>query len=141
MKTATFLSWLVVRQVVPSMSFSYQASKASATSDNSPITYDANLINKIASSAAKTERREVERQRGPRETCSRCSRPPDLCVCESLPGKYYCKTITQGEYHFLTYVVPSFHSLCKKNSLQPRQRFLCSSILVRGEGNHFLQSP
>lgn len=94
MKTATFLSWLVVRQVVPSMSFSYQASKASATSDNSPITYDANLINKIASSAAKTERREVERQRGPRETCSRCSRPPDLCVCESLPEKLITTSTT-----------------------------------------------
>ena len=47
--------------------------------------YDPNMKTKIASSVAKTERREVERSRVGRETCKRCTRPPPLCVCQSLP--------------------------------------------------------
>ena len=47
--------------------------------------YDPNLKTNIASSAAKTERRLIERSRGGREMCERCSRPPPLCVCQSLP--------------------------------------------------------
>ncbi len=49
--------------------------------------FDANMKTKIASSVAKTERREEERSRVPRETCSGCYRPPTLCVCQSLPDK------------------------------------------------------
>eukprot|EP00579_Thalassiosira_antarctica_P006979 CAMPEP_0201880334 /NCGR_PEP_ID=MMETSP0902-20130614/10949_1 /ASSEMBLY_ACC=CAM_ASM_000551 /TAXON_ID=420261 /ORGANISM="Thalassiosira antarctica, Strain CCMP982" /LENGTH=268 /DNA_ID=CAMNT_0048408329 /DNA_START=248 /DNA_END=1054 /DNA_ORIENTATION=+ len=49
--------------------------------------YDPNMKTKIASSVAKTERREVERSRGGREICERCIRPPPLCVCQSLPEK------------------------------------------------------
>ena len=48
-------------------------------------TYDPNMKTKIASSVAKTERREIERARVGREICQRCIRPPELCVCESLP--------------------------------------------------------
>ena len=48
-------------------------------------TYDSNMKTKIASSVAKTERREIERARVGREICQRCIRPPELCVCESLP--------------------------------------------------------
>lgn len=49
---------------------------------------DPNMKTKIASSMAKTERREVERSRNVgREVCERCSRPPPLCVCSSLPAK------------------------------------------------------
>jgi len=48
-------------------------------------TYDPNTKTKIASSVAKTERREIERARVGREICQRCIRPPELCVCESLP--------------------------------------------------------
>lgn len=48
---------------------------------------DANMKTKIASSVAKTERREEERSRVARETCSRCYRPKPLCVCQSLPDK------------------------------------------------------
>ena len=51
------------------------------------FSYDANMKTKIASSVAKTERREEERSRVARETCSRCYRPPTLCVCQSLPAK------------------------------------------------------
>eukprot|EP00578_Thalassiosira_sp_NH16_P006319 CAMPEP_0181123112 /NCGR_PEP_ID=MMETSP1071-20121207/25702_1 /TAXON_ID=35127 /ORGANISM="Thalassiosira sp., Strain NH16" /LENGTH=259 /DNA_ID=CAMNT_0023208185 /DNA_START=210 /DNA_END=986 /DNA_ORIENTATION=+ len=40
---------------------------------------------KIASSVAKTERRNTERSRVGRDMCERCNRPPPLCVCESLP--------------------------------------------------------
>ena len=47
--------------------------------------YDSNMKTKIASSVAKTERREVERSRVAREICNRCIRPPELCVCQSLP--------------------------------------------------------
>ena len=47
--------------------------------------YDPNMKTKIAFSVAKTERREVERSRVGREICNRCIRPPDLCVCQSLP--------------------------------------------------------
>ena len=43
------------------------------------------MMTKIASSVAKTERRNVERSRVAREVCDRCSRPPPLCVCEALP--------------------------------------------------------
>jgi len=49
--------------------------------------YDPNMKTKIASSVAKTERREVERSRVGREICERCNRPPPLCVCQSLPDK------------------------------------------------------
>jgi len=49
--------------------------------------FDANMKTKIASSVAKTERREEERSRVPRETCRKCYRPPTLCVCQSLPDK------------------------------------------------------
>jgi len=49
--------------------------------------YDPNTRTKIASSAAKTERRELERSRVGREICEGCDRPPPLCVCRSLPGK------------------------------------------------------
>ena len=48
-------------------------------------TYDSNMKTKIASSVAKTERREIERARVGREICQRCIRPPELCICESLP--------------------------------------------------------
>lgn len=47
--------------------------------------YDPNMKTKIACSVAKTERREVERSRVGREKCNRCIRPPELCVCQSLP--------------------------------------------------------
>lgn len=47
--------------------------------------YDPNMKTKIASSVAKTERRQVERSRVGREICNRCIRPPELCVCQSLP--------------------------------------------------------
>ena len=50
-------------------------------------TYDSNMKTKIASSVAKTERREIERARVGREICQRCVRPPELCVCESLPDQ------------------------------------------------------
>ena len=50
-----------------------------------PCLYDPNMKTKIACSVAKTERREVERSRVGRETCNRCIRPPELCVCQSLP--------------------------------------------------------
>ena len=50
-------------------------------------TYDPNMKTKIASSVAKTERREIERARVGREICQRCIRPPELCVCESLPDQ------------------------------------------------------
>jgi len=49
--------------------------------------FDANMKTKVASSVAKTERREEERARGARETCRRCLRPPALCVCQALPDK------------------------------------------------------
>ena len=47
--------------------------------------YDANMKTKIASSVAKTERREVERSRVGRPVCDGCRRHPELCVCTSLP--------------------------------------------------------
>ncbi|KAL7496386.1 hypothetical protein ACHAWT_004698 [Skeletonema menzelii] len=49
--------------------------------------FDANMKTKIASSVAKTERREEERSRVARETCRRCYRPPALCICQALPDK------------------------------------------------------
>ena len=50
-------------------------------------TYDPNMKTKIAISVAKTERREIERARVGREICQSCIRPPELCVCESLPDQ------------------------------------------------------
>ena len=47
--------------------------------------YDANMKTKIASSVAKTERREVERSRVGSPVCDGCRRHPELCVCTSLP--------------------------------------------------------
>ena len=49
--------------------------------------FDANMKTKIASSVAKTERREVERSRVGRPVCDKCSRHPELCVCTSLPDQ------------------------------------------------------
>ncbi len=49
--------------------------------------YDPNMKTKIASSVAKTERREKERAQISRDVCERCSRPPLLCVCQSLPDE------------------------------------------------------
>ena len=49
--------------------------------------FDANMKTKVASSVAKTERREEERSRVAREICNGCLRPPTLCICESLPDK------------------------------------------------------
>ena len=49
--------------------------------------FDANMKTKVASSVAKTERREEERSRVARETCRRCYRPPALCICQALPDK------------------------------------------------------
>ena len=57
----------------------------SATSFSSD--FDANMKTKIASSVAKTERREEERSRVARETCRRCYRPPALFICQALPDK------------------------------------------------------
>lgn len=85
-KTSVLLAILVARRFFGSaaaFSSSYDSKKAAAAE----IAFDANMKNKIASSAAKTERREIERRRGPRDTCERCARPPDLCICESLPDR------------------------------------------------------
>lgn len=61
------------------------AHKIHAFSAMNELRYDPNMKTKIASSVAKTERREAERARVGRETCERCARPPILCVCQSLP--------------------------------------------------------
>uniref|UniRef100_A0A6S8UJW5 tRNA-uridine aminocarboxypropyltransferase n=1 Tax=Chaetoceros debilis TaxID=122233 RepID=A0A6S8UJW5_9STRA len=72
-------------------SFLQEATSLSTTSSSTPTPqttdkpkYDKN---KIASSVAKAERREKERNSSlnPRTLCERCSRPPILCICESLP--------------------------------------------------------
>lgn len=48
--------------------------------------YAQHLKTKIASSEAKCERRKKERENCvSREKCSKCNRPPLLCVCEALP--------------------------------------------------------
>ncbi len=49
--------------------------------------FDANMKTKVASSVAKTERRKEERSRVAREICTRCYRPPALCICQALPDK------------------------------------------------------
>lgn len=41
---------------------------------------------KIASSVAKSERRENERRAVSRALCSRCARPSTVCICEGLPS-------------------------------------------------------
>ncbi|KAL7547863.1 hypothetical protein ACHAWF_011137 [Thalassiosira exigua] len=51
------------------------------------MSYDPNMKTKIASSVAKTERRERERSHVGREICIGCNRPTPLCVCPSLPEK------------------------------------------------------
>lgn len=49
-------------------------------------TYKPHLRAKIAHGVAKGERRARERSAQPRPVCSRCSRPPILCVCNVLPS-------------------------------------------------------
>jgi len=46
---------------------------------------DPNVKANIASSVAKTERRDMARSSVGREICEGCNRPPPLCVCQSLP--------------------------------------------------------
>jgi len=70
---------LMATQTRPTHSFSLEMNQQ-------PQKYDANMKTKIASSVAKTERRLIERSRVGREVCNRCSRPPPLCVCQSLPN-------------------------------------------------------
>mmetsp|Transcript_29984 Transcript_29984/g.57260 ORF Transcript_29984/g.57260 Transcript_29984/m.57260 type:complete len:416 (+) Transcript_29984:91-1338(+) len=58
--------------------------------NNKPTTehnHPAHLKAKIASSVAKTERRQKERNVASRPTCPRCYRPPILCICPSLPSR------------------------------------------------------
>mmetsp|Transcript_11389 Transcript_11389/g.22568 ORF Transcript_11389/g.22568 Transcript_11389/m.22568 type:complete len:492 (+) Transcript_11389:108-1583(+) len=52
-----------------------------------PLLFPSHLQTKIASQAAKSERRAAERLRVSRDTCPRCSRPPVLCVCDALPSQ------------------------------------------------------
>ena len=61
--------------------FNIQSVEALSANSN----YSPHLKTKIASSEAKCERRERERQSVSRKICSGCNRPPILCVCESLP--------------------------------------------------------
>lgn len=78
-------------------SFLYEATSLSTTSSSTSPTlrttdepkYASHHKTKIASSVAKAERREKERNSSlsPRSLCERCSRPPILCICESLPDK------------------------------------------------------
>lgn len=56
-----------------------------ALNNNGQKKYSAHFQVKIASSIAKGERRNQERQRTCRKLCDRCHRPPVLCVCEALP--------------------------------------------------------
>ena len=91
-KTSVLLATLLARRFVGSAAFSSTYNSKAAADDH--VVYDANLVNKIASSVAKTERREVERRRGARITCDRCARPPDLCVCESLPDRLISTSTT-----------------------------------------------
>jgi DTW domain-containing protein YfiP len=60
------------------------------SSTNGPPTinskdYASHLKTKIASSEAKCERRQRERQVVARALCPRCHRPPILCVCDAIP--------------------------------------------------------
>ena len=90
-KTSVLLAILLLaRRFLGSAGFSSSYNAKSADD----VVFDANMRNKIASSVAKTERREIERQRGPRDTCGRCARPPDLCVCESLPDRLVSTSTT-----------------------------------------------
>lgn len=54
---------------------------------SSEIKYRSHTKATIASSIAKTERRENERSLVGREICGNCNRPPVLCICKSLPPK------------------------------------------------------
>jgi DTW domain-containing protein YfiP/ribosomal protein S18 acetylase RimI-like enzyme len=59
----------------------------------SPLCLAPHLRTKIASQAARSERRAAERSRTPRATCPGCARPPVLCVCEALPrSRIRCAT-------------------------------------------------
>lgn len=62
-------------------------STPSDSSATESIKFASHLKTKIASSVAKTERREKERSLIGRKICERCKRPPVLCVCKSLPEK------------------------------------------------------
>lgn len=75
--------FLQIRMLFTMLSLIILRSATSFSANN----FDANMKTKVASSVAKTERRGEERSRGARETCSRCHRPPTLCVCKSLPDK------------------------------------------------------
>ena len=78
---ATFFMVCLALQFHPTHAFSVENQQQQQQQ------YDPNMKTKIASSVAKTERRELERSRVGREICTRCIRPPELCVCESLPEK------------------------------------------------------
>ena len=58
-----------------------------SSSDEVTLTeYPSHLKHKIASSAAKSERRAEERSAHARPLCTGCNRPPSLCVCDALPA-------------------------------------------------------
>lgn len=57
----------------------------SSAIESSPL--PSHLKTKIASSIAKCERRNEERNVVPRSLCDRCNKPPRTCICSSLPDK------------------------------------------------------
>lgn len=59
---------------------------SSSLSSHSLTSYKPHLKVKIASSIAKSERRENERSANARELCRRCKRPLTICVCHGLPN-------------------------------------------------------
>jgi DTW domain-containing protein YfiP len=67
--------------------FSVVTALTAALSLSENNVYKPHLKAKIASSVAKGERREQERQLSARSLCAGCQRPPVLCVCEALPSE------------------------------------------------------
>uniref|UniRef100_A0A6U3QH46 tRNA-uridine aminocarboxypropyltransferase n=1 Tax=Ditylum brightwellii TaxID=49249 RepID=A0A6U3QH46_9STRA len=104
-----------------------QPSISPSSSPTDLSSYPPHLRAKIASSIAKGHRRERERTSTPRLLCAACSRPPSVCLCDSLPSS----SLIQTETHVLILQHPNEFRKRKHFSTVPLIKLVLQNVVVK----------